>query len=74
MIGCRSCRLVGKSPICYGVEACGHWVVLSNAMVLLHLMAILILVCLHRLMILCMCREVTVKVAHFVIFPAFVGV
>jgi len=45
----------------------------SHAMVLLHLKAILTLACLNRLMILHMCVEVKVKVAHFVLFPAYVG-
>ena len=46
---------------------------MSHAMVLLHLKAISTLVCLNRLVILLVCGEVTVKVAHFVLFPAFVG-
>ena len=46
---------------------------MSRAMVLLHLKAILTLVCLNRLVILRICGEVKVKVAHFVLFPAFVG-
>ena len=46
---------------------------MSRAMVLLHLKAISTLACLNRLVILRVCGEVTVKVAHFVLFPAFVG-
>jgi len=42
-------------------------------MVLLHLKAILTLVCLNRLVTLRMCGEVKVKVVHFVLFPALVG-
>jgi len=45
----------------------------SHAVVLFHLKVILTLVCLNRLVILRMCGEVKVKVAHFVLFPAFVG-
>jgi len=44
----------------------------SRAMVLLHLKAILTLVCLKKLVIFRICGEVNVKVAHFVLFPAFV--
>jgi len=44
----------------------------SRAVVLLHLKAILTLVCLNRFVILRICGEVKVKVAHFVLFPAFV--
>jgi len=43
-------------------------------MVFLHLKAILTLVCLNRLVILRMCGEVKVKVAHFALFSAFVRV
>ena len=39
---------------------------MSCARVLLHLKAILTFVCLNRLVILCMCGEVKVKVADFV--------
>ena len=46
---------------------------MSRAKALLHLKAILTLVCLNRLVILHMCGEVEVKVAHFVLFPVFVG-
>jgi hypothetical protein len=42
-------------------------------MVLLHLKAILTLVCLNRLVILHMCGTIKVKVAHSVLFPAYVG-
>jgi len=41
--------------------------------VFLNLKAILTFVCLNTLVILHMCGEVKVKVAHFVSFPAFVG-
>ena len=44
----------------------------SHAMVL-HLKAILTLVCLNRLVTLHMCGKVKVKVAHFVLFPVFMG-
>ena len=47
--------------------------VLCRAMVLFHLKVILTLVCLNRLVTLRLCGEVKVKVAHFVLFPAFVG-
>jgi len=40
----------------------------------LYLKAILTLVCLKRLVILCMCGEVKVKVAHFGLFSCFWGV
>ena len=40
---------------------------MSCAMVLLDLKVILMLVCLNRLVILRMCGEVKVKVAHFVV-------
>jgi hypothetical protein len=45
----------------------------SCAMVLLNLTAILTLVCLNRLVILRMCGEVQVKVAHFGLFSVLVG-
>jgi len=45
----------------------------SRAMVLLLLKVILTFVCLKRLVILRKCGEVKVKVAYFVLFPAFVG-
>ena len=43
------------------------------AMVLLDLKAILTLVCLKMLVILRMCGEVKVKVAHFALFSVLVG-
>ena len=46
---------------------------MSRATVLLHLKAILTLVCLNRLVTLRMCGEVKVTVAHFMLFPALVG-
>jgi len=42
-------------------------------MVLLHLKVILMLVCLNRLVILRMCGEVKVKVAHSGLFSVLVG-
>jgi len=42
-------------------------------MVLLYLKVILTLVCLNRLVILHMCGEVKLKVAHFGLFSALVG-
>jgi hypothetical protein len=45
----------------------------SCAMVLLDLKAILSLVCLNRLVILHICGEVKVKVAHFGLFSMLVG-
>ena len=45
---------------------------MSCAMVLLDLKAILTLVCLNRLVILCLCMEVKVKVAHFGLFSVLV--
>ena len=44
-----------------------------SLVMVLHLKAILTLVCLNRLVILRMCGEVKVKIAYFVLFPAFLG-
>jgi hypothetical protein len=45
----------------------------SDAVVLWHLKVILRLVCLNRLVILRMCGEEKVKVAHFILLFVFVG-
>ena len=46
---------------------------MSCAVVLLDLKAILTLVCLNKLVILRMCGDVKVKVAHFGLFSVLVG-
>ena len=46
---------------------------MSCATVLLELKAILTFVCLNRLVVLRMCGEVRVKVAHFGLFSVLVG-
>ena len=62
MIGRRSCRLVGKSPICYGVGSYGQWVVLLGDFYVRMF---------KQIGDLAYAWGGKVKLAHFVLFPVF---